>query len=992
MMRTLRMVKEKTIFSWLISLTLVLMFQGQLFGQSVTVRGVVTSGSSGETLPGVTVSVKNTQRGGFTDVNGAYSIDVNQGETLVFSYVGFVTVERTIGTETTINIVLNEDAQALGEVVVIGYGTTSVKDATGSIAAVGVEDFNKGNIVTPENLLNGRVAGLTINSGGEPGSGAVIRIRGGASLSASNDPLIVINGLPIDNSSVGGSRSVLSTLNPNEIESFTVLKDASATAIYGSRASNGVIIITTKEAQKEFRVNLDLQTNVSQLQGEFDVFSADEYRALIQDRRPDLVNQLGGANTNWQEEIYRTGVSSNINLSAEGNMFGKVPGRLAIGRTNQEGIRLTSEFQRTSATLNLRPTFFNDALKVNLNLNYALENNRFASGQEGNAISFDPTQPVYASDSPFGGFFQYITDNGDNDLTVDDLTPFAAFNPVAELMQRNNTSDVNRVFGNLKLNYTFPFLPELSATVNLGFDEQSGEGTNLVSRENPTSQPDGTFQGSESRYTSYRVNRLLDTYFTYNKELGLFNVEGTAGYSFQKFKSDSWTSGELRNDQPDTEPQYNPATPVVLIGAFGRANVSYDSKYFVTLSYRADGTSRFGPDNRWGYFPAVAVSWKINEDLFPSSSVFSTMKLRAGYGITGQQNIGAGDVFLQKYAVGQPSSQYQFGNSFVQIGVPQYRNEVIKWEETITTNVGIDFGLFNDRFFGSLEYFHKESRDLLTNAAISDGSNFSNAGVQNLGNFVTQGVEFAINGDILMSPSGFNWNANYNVTLLGQEITNLALDADILVGGIGGGVGNTIQIHRVGYSPYMFHVYKQVYDENGKPIEGGYADLNGDNQINQDDRYLHKNGIPDVTMGFLSNMSYKNWDLSFNLRAAFGQYIYTNVYSTRAQLANIQLNNVLSNIPRSTLDHEFQTTENVILSDYWLEKGDYLKMDNITLGYRFQNPPVKGIRNMRLSAGVQNVFVISGYSGIDPEVFGNGIDNTIYPRARTYYLSLNLGF
>lgn len=976
-------------------LTMLIVFmlgRGDLYAQTLSVKGVVTTGQGGETLPGVTVAIKNTAKGTFTDAEGNYTIEASRGDVLVFSFVGYITQEITIGNETTINVLLAEDTQLLSEVVVIGYGTTNVKDATGSIAAIGPEDFNKGNIVTPENLLNGRVAGVTVNTGGAPGSGSTIRIRGGASLSASNDPLIVINGLPIDNTSAGGSRSILSTINPNEIESFTVLKDASATAIYGSRASNGVIIITTKEARGEFQVNLDMQTNISQLQGQFDVFSADEYRALIEERRPGLVGQLGTANTNWQDEIYRTGVSSNINLSAEGTLFDFMPGRIAIGRTYQEGIRLTSQFERTSVSANLRPTFLDGDLKVTLNVNYSDEKNRFAGGQEGNAISFDPTQPVYDSESPFGGFFQYITDNGDNDLTVDDLTPFAAFNPVAELLQRNDRSNVDRVFGNLKLEYTLPFLPELSATINMGYDEQSGSGTTFVSAENPTSQPDGTFQGSESNYTSYRINRLFDGYLRYASEFGKLNVEGTAGYSFQKFKSDSYTSGELRNDLPSSEPQYNAATDVVLIGAFGRANLGYDNRYFLTVSYRADGTSRFGPDNRWGYFPAVALSWKINEDLFPNSRVFSTMKLRAGYGITGQQDIGVGDVFLPKYQIGEPTSQYLFGNQIIRIAAPQFRNEVIKWEETITSNVGIDFGLFNDRFFGSLEYFHKESRDLLTRAAISDGSNFSNAGVQNLGNFTTQGVEFAITGDIIRSNSGLNWNANYNVTFLGQEITNLALDADILVGGIAGGVGNTIQIHRVGFAPYMFHVYKQVYDENGKPIEGGYADLNGDNQINQDDRYLHKNGIPDLTMGFLSNFSYRNFDLSFNLRAAFGHYIYSNVNSTGAQLANIQLNNVLSNIPVSTLDTEFQTTENVILSDYWLEKGDYLKLDNITLGYRFKNPPIKQVKNLRVSAGVQNVFVITNYSGIDPEVFGNGIDNTIYPRARTYYLSLNLGF
>lgn len=962
--------------------------------QTISVTGTVSSGATGETLPGVNIRVKGTDNGAITDADGRYQINVSTGDVLTFSYVGFISVERAV-TNTVLNVVLQEDAQQLGEVVVIGYGTTNIKDVTGSIAAISKEDFNKGNIVTPENLLNGRVAGLTINSGGEPGSGATIRIRGGASLGASNDPLIVINGLPIDNNSVGGSRSILSSLNPNDIESFTVLKDASATAIYGSRASNGVIIITTKGAGSEFQVNLDLQTNISQLRGEFDVFTADEYRALIQDKRPDLVPELGNANTNWQDEIYRTGVSSNLNLSVQGTAFEKLPLRVSVGRTFQEGIRLTSEFQRNTGAINLNPSFLNDKLHVTVNANYTLEKNRFASGQEGNAITFDPTQPVYDPNSPFGGFFQYITPDANEDVfDVNDLTPLAAFNPVAELLQRNNRSEVNRIFGNIKLEYSLPFVEGLSATVNLGYDEQSGKGYNRVSELNPTSQPDGSFMGSASEYTSYQVNRLVDMYLNYNKSFNKFNVEGTGGYSFQKFESHSWNSGELKNDLPSSEPTFNSNTDLVLLGYFGRANLSYDGRYFLTLSYRRDGSSRFSPSNRWGNFPAAAVSWKVSDVLFPDSEIFSSVKLRLGWGITGQQDIGrnSSDLFLAKYSVGQPTSQYQFGNQIITIGIPEYRNENLKWEETTTTNIGIDFGLFNDRFYGSVEYFRKESTDLLAYAAISDGSNFSNEGFQNIGDFTAEGVEFAINGDIIKSSNdGFAWDFNYNTTFIGQNIKTLALGADQAVGGIGGGVGGQAQLHRVGYAPFMFYLYKQVYDENGKPIEGGYADLNGDNQINGDDRYLHKNGIPDVTMGFMSNMSYKNFDLSFNLRASFGNYIYNNVNSSRAQLSLIKLNNVLSNLPTSVLDSEFNNTENVILSDYYLEEGSFLKMDNITLGYRF-NVPIKGVKGARVSAGVQNVFVITNYSGLDPEVFNNGIDNTIYPRARTYFLSLNINF
>ncbi len=969
---------------------LVMMFMTSAVFAQINVSGVVTEAGTGQTLPSVTVLIKGTTNGTFTNVDGRYQISANSGDTLVFSFVGFETVERAV-TGSTINVEMGVSSQALGEVVVIGYGTTSVKDATGSIAAISTEDFNKGNIVTPENLLNGRVSGVQITQGGEPGAGATIRIRGGASLGASNDPLIVINGLPIDNSTVGGGRSILSTLNPNEIESFTVLKDASATAIYGSRASNGVIIITTKEARNDFSVNLDIQTNVSELANTYPVFTADELRDVLQQRRPDLVGQLGTANTNWQEEIYRTGVSSNINLSAEGSLFGKVPTRVSVGRTFQEGIRLTSEFDRTATTLNAMPSFFKDALNVQVNFNYTREENRFASGQEGNAISFDPTQPVYDPNSPFGGFFQFTNLVDDGVLNEDDLIPFAPFNPVAELLQTQNLAQVDRVFGNIKFDYQLPWVEGLTATLNLGYDEQKGQGTFTKSNLNPQSIDDGSIVGTSSSFTSYRVNRLLDGYFSYVKEFTPdLNFDATAGYSYQKFEAHSSNTGNTLD--PNAFAVSNAETDVVLIGYFARANVAFKNKYYLTASFRRDGSSRFSEDNRWGNFPAAAISWKLNEDLFPNNNTVSTLKLRVGWGITGQQDIGsASGLYLNTYSVGQDDSQYRFGNQVIPIGQPQFRNEIIKWEETTTTNIGVDFGLFNDRLYGSIEYFNKNSEDLLAFAAISDGSNFSNGGFQNIGDFTTQGVEFAISGDIIQS-SDFSWSGNFNATFIGQEINELALGADQLIGGISGGVGNTVQIHRVGFAPFMFHLYKQVYGEDGKPIEGAYADLNGDNVINLDDRYLHRNGIPDVTMGFLSNFNYKNWDLSFNLRASLGNYVYNNVASTRAQFANFQLNNTVSNLPTSVLDSEFNITEDVILSDYYLENASFLRLDNVTLGYRFNKIPIKGVKSLRLSGGAMNLFVITNYSGVDPEVFNNGIDNTIYPRARTYYLSLNVGF
>ncbi|WP_373057957.1 SusC/RagA family TonB-linked outer membrane protein [Zunongwangia sp. H14] len=961
------------------------------FSQETTVSGTVTEESTGNPLPGVNVIVKGTNNGTTTDFDGNYEIDVETGEVLQFSFLGFISEERTVS-RPTLNVRLTEDTGQLEQVVVIGYGTTTVKDATGAVTSVTEEDFNRGNIVTPENLLSGRVAGLSINTGGAPGSGSTIRIRGGASLGASNDPLIVINGLPVDNNTIGGSRSVLSTINPNDIESFSVLKDASATAIYGSRASNGVIIITTKQGGREFRVNLDTQIGINSLANKVDVFSAEEFREIVAEQRPDLVPLLGDANTDWQEEIYRTSLNSSQNLSVSGSIFENTPARLSIGRTLQEGLRLTSRFERNNAALTLNPRLFDNHLKISLNANGTYEKNRFAQGEEGNAITFDPTQPVYDTESPFGGFFQYYNLNDDGVLDINDLTPDAPFNPVSNLLQRNDRSEVKRFFGNVKFDYQFHFFPDLSAVVNLGYDEQRADGFVIISDENPVSQPNGDFLGSESTYENYQMNKLFDGYLAYEKELGEFELEATAGYSFQKFESNQYISGELRNDQEDSEPVLTVNTDLVLIGFFARTNFSFQNKYLLTLSLRRDGTSRFSDENRWGNFPAAAFAWKLNEEFFPESETVSTLKLRAGYGVTGQQDIGRdnADLFLQRYARGLPASQYQFGNQIIQIGIPEYRNENLKWEETSTYNLGLDYGILQDRFSGSLEAFYKESKDLLANVAISDGSNFSNAGFQNVGNFVSKGMEFSINGDVFQGGDDrFSWNVNFNTTIIDTEIKTLALNQDQQVGEIGGGTGNTVQIHRVGYTPYSYFVYKQVYDEEGLPIEGGYADLNGDNLINDDDRYIYQNGTPDVTMGFLSNMYYRGFDLSFNLRANLGHYVYNNVNSSRAQYRLLENNAVVSNLPVSVLNTGFTTTEDVILSDHYIEEASFLKMDNITLGYTFENAWSNN-SSVRISAGVQNVFTITNYSGLDPEVFENGIDNTLYPRPRTFFLGANV--
>lgn len=969
---------------------LLLLFISAEMAAQTTVSGTVTEKATGTPLPGVNVIVKGTSTGTTTDFDGNYQIQAPNGSVLVFSYIGFKNFEATV-TGSTVNVALEEDAQQLDEVVVIGYGTTTVKDATGAVTAVTSKDFTKGNIVTAENLLNGRVAGVSINTSGAPGSGSAIRIRGGASLDASNDPLIVIDGLPLENATTGGSRSFLASLNPDDIDSFSILKDASATAIYGSRASNGVIIITTKKGSKNFSLDVSLQTGIGTLANKIDVFNAAEFRELISNH-PNagaLVPLLGNANTDWQDEIYQSALQSNQNITINGNLFEVLPSRLSFGRIYQEGLRLTEKFERNTVSVALNPSLLDDHLRININANSTFEKNRFTDGVEGTAILFDPTQPVRDPNSPFGGFFEYFQDNGDGEFDGDDLVPNSPGNPVASLLQRNNISNVRRFFGNANFNYKFHFLPELSATVNLGYDYAEGEGTNELSRESRATNQN-QFVGSKVDYTNQRTNKLFDAFLTYDKEFGQLGMKLTTGYSYQKFEDESFTTNEQRDDTPGSEPESFTSTPLVLIGYFGRGEFSLNQKYFLTVSVRRDGTSRFINNNRWGYFPAAAFAWRISDENFmKGSNVISNLKLRLGYGVTGQQDIGGRSDYLAAYSIGQPNSQLIFGGQIIAPGTPQFRNEDLKWEETTQYNIGLDYGLFNGRINGTIEGFYKQSDDLLAFAAISDGSNFSNAGFQNNGSFIAKGLEFSVDAQLANSDN-FQWNVNYNLTYIDTKVDQLALGQDVIRGGIGGGTGNTIQINREGFAPNSFYVYNQVYDTNGNPIEGAYSDLNGDNIINANDLYIYRNPDADVLMGFQSTMNYKNFDFAFNLRASLGNYVYNNVNSSRAQFSLLDLNGIPSNIPSSYSETLFNETANVILSDYFIENASFLRMDNITLGYTFKDI-VSDRSSIRLWTGVQNVFVITEYSGLDPEIFG-GIDNTIYPRPRTYLLGANLKF
>lgn len=951
-----------------------------------TLKGVVLDGSSSQPLPGVNILVAGTTNGTTTDFDGNFTLtNIKKGDKIVFSYIGFKDETLTYENQTTVTITLQENQQELKDVVVIGYGTVKKKDATGSVSTITSKDFNKGTVVTAENLLNGKIAGVSINTGGgAPGSGAEIRIRGGSSLLASNDPLIVIDGLPISNSGVSGSTSVLSSINPNDIESFTVLKDASATAIYGSRASNGVILITTKKGSKELTVDYNFQYGSGKKFNDIDIFSAQDYRNLINDiGTPQQIAMLGTANTDWQEAIYRRTDFVDNNLSIKGNLFKTIPTRLSLGNTYQEGLRLTNNFNRNSLSVSMNPSFFENHLKLNINANYTNQKNRFADGVEGAAIRFDPTQPIYDDTNP-SGFFEYIT--GYNNGNAVYANPSIG-NPVAQLLQTNDRGINNRFYGNFQVDYKFHFFPDLRAVVNLGYDNNDGSRTVTRSR----FARSGFLNNNISNGTNYsesntRINKSLDSYFIYNKIIGDFNIEGTAGYAYQKFENSGLTGFNSTN--PTSAQRAYIDNDIVLIGFFGRANVNFKDKYLFTFTYRRDGTSRFGSENRWGNFPAAAFAWKIKDDFLKNSNLISDLKLRLGWGITGQQEIGESLFYRQLYNIGDANSQYTFGNEPVNIAVPSPYGP-LKWEETTTYNAGFDFGINDNRLSGSLDLFYKKSNDLFQIGPFADGGNYTNQGPQNVGDMSTKGIELNLNYSVIKSENT-NWDINFNATKYERRIDKIAAGQPIYTGFTGAGTGGTSQILAEGYTPNSFYVYKQLYDTSGAPIEGAFADLNGDGIITGEDRYIYKNPDPDLLLGFSSTFRYKNFDFGFNLRASVGNRILNTIKSTGSyysQLENGQLQNVSTNVLYTNF--EFQNGENV-LSDMFIENGSFLRMDYATIGYTFPKW-LEGKASLRLFTGLQNPFIITKYSGLDPEING-GIDATIYPRQKQVLFGANVKF
>ncbi|WP_291910260.1 TonB-dependent receptor [Chitinophaga sp. CB10] len=963
------------------------------------VSGKVTDAESGESLPGVSIQIKGTNRGTQTDAQGHYSISGTTPATvLIFSFLGKAPQEITVGTQQSLDVKLADDHRTLNEAVVIGYGVQKKKDVTGSITTISSKDFQKGTIQTPDQLIVGKVAGVAITSNsGQPGVGSTIRIRGGSSLNASNDPLFVIDGVPLSGSTINGAPNPLALINPNDIESMTVLKDAAATAIYGSRASNGVIMITTKKGKSGApKITFNTNIGVGKITKKVDVLTADEFRQYVDSLgAPAQKALMGKASTDWQDQIYRTSISNDNNLSVAG-AFKNMPYRISANFTNQTGVLITDNLKRSFLGVNLNPSFFDNHLKVNISAKGVISKAHYANQQAIiNAVQFDPTQPVYDSASPFGGYFEwYSKDPATGTVT---LNPNAPRNPVSLIRMQDNNSEVKRSYGNIEFDYKFHFLPDLRANLNLGYDVSQGSGTTFVPAE---AGQQYTVGGQNNHFLQKMNNRVGEFYLNYVKTIPAIksNINVLAGYGYYDNKTTNYNypsynaKGEVIEG---SEPKFPLDIPQnTLISYYGRLIYTFDDKYIFAGSIRTDGSSRFAPENRWGVFPSAALTWRINrENFLKDARALNDLKLRLSYGITGNQDGIANYSYMAIYSTSSNSSMYQFGNNWYNMQAPAAYDKNIKWEQTETYNAGVDFAFLDDRLRGSVDAYWKKTKNLLNTVPIPIGSNFSNQILTNVGNIENKGVELNLEATPV-EKGKFSWNVNFNLTLNQNKITNLTAVTDPsfvgnLTGGITGGTGQSIQIHSVGYNTFAYYVYKQVYDANGKPVEGVYEDLNKDGVINEKDMYRYKSPAPKVFLGFGTSLNYDRWSLSTSLRANLGNYMYNNVASNFGVRRNIL--NPLGLLNNSTTDiYNTNFFNNQYQSDYYVQNASFLRMDNLSLGYNFGSL-FKNTAHLRLNASCQNVFVITKYKGLDPEI-SSGIDYNLYPRSRTFTLGANLEF
>ncbi|MCH3881995.1 MULTISPECIES: SusC/RagA family TonB-linked outer membrane protein [Tenacibaculum] len=952
-----------------------------MFAQE-TVRGVVKEKTSGDPLPGVNVIVKGTIKGTETDFDGNFSIsNVNTGNVLVFKSLGYADKEVTIGTNFNLSVTLDETAETLDEIVVIGYGSVKKEDLTGTTDLLISKDFNKGPIVSAQSLISGKVAGVNVIAGsGAPGDGQTINIRGTGSLSLTSQPLYVIDGIPLDNGGVGGTRNPLNFINPSDIETFVVLKDASSTAIYGSRAANGVILITTKKGKdNEFKYNISSQTTVYTLRDKVDVLSSDQFRNLINTiGSPTQTALLGNANTDWQDEIYAPAFGQDHTFSALGSLYG-VPMRASLGYSEHEGILKGDNLQRTTGSINLSPSFLDKHLKIDLNVKGMYTENTFADrGAIGNAVSFDPTQSVYDTNSQYGGYFAWL------DAGTGNQNNLAPTNPLALLNLIDDTAEVRRLVTNAKIDYKIHGLEDLTATVNLGYDTSNSHGRKVTSEFIPTS--DATFNGSNTRFTQESFNKVFDAYLTYNKTFNdAHNLTIAAGHSYQSFEYDNYNFDSEAQEDGNTF-EFVDKSKNVLLSYFGRANYDYKGKYYLTATVRADASSKLNPNDRWGIFPSFAAAWSIHKEDFMEDAFFNELKLRVGYGEVGNIN-GLGDYqFLTRYNGSTDTANYQFGSAFYQTYRPEPINKDLRWEVGRTFNVGLDFAFLDRRITGSVNAYLKETNDLIASSLVDPFTNFGNRINANIGNMENRGLEFNLNTTPIKTED-LEWSVDYNISFNDNKITKLSVDQP--QGGISTGVGNNVQVHREGETANSFYVFQQVYDATGKPIEGVFVDRNNDSIINDDDKYINEDPFADILMGLNSSVSYKDWDLSIQTRASFGNYMYNDVAANKGIEVNATNNNILSNLHSDYYDSGFKIiSDKTALSDHFVQDASFFKIDNITLGYTLDKMENT---TFRFYGSLQNVLIITDYDGLDPEI-NLGIDNNFYPRPRSFVLGVNVNF
>lgn len=965
----------------------------QLMAQTRTIKGEVTDAQNGEALIGATVMVEGEKGGTVTDFDGNFSLQVSSSaKKIKVSYIGYI--DKVLSISDNMKVKLESDSKALADVVVIGYGTARKSDLTGSVATVKSKDFNKGLVSSPEQLINGKVSGVQIMSNsGSASAGSTIRVRGGASLNASNDPLIVLDGVPLEQGGISGNSSnFLSMINPSDIESMTVLKDASSTAIYGSRASNGVIIITTKKGQQgAVKVNFNTTNSLQTRAQMVDMLSRDDFVNVInQFGDANQKSLLGAANTDWNDEVYRTAFGTDNNLSVSGSIDKWLPFRVSVGYYNQSGLVRKDNVERWTGNVVLTPSFFQDHLKLTINAKGTLNNNSFNNGGAvWAAATFNPTIPVYSGNDKYGGYNEALDADG---------YPVNAGvrNPRGLVDLYDSKSKVSRFIGSMDVDYKVHFLPDLKLHATVGADYAKGDGTVYVPAYAAQSyNKDESLGGSDYKYGPQKnENRLLTLYANYAKyfEDIKSNVDLTAGYDYQYWKSTTplyyTKSAAGTNLSTVKASDYRH----VMLSYYGRINYSFDGKYLLTATVRRDASSRFSKDTRWGTFPSVALGWTLTEEPWlKNQKVLSNLKLRASYGVTGQQE-GIGNYnYLPVYTYSVTGAEAFINGQYINTYRPEAYVSDLKWETTTSWNFGLDFGFLDGRIGGAIDFYTRKTKDLLASVPTAAGTNFSKTILTNVGNVDSKGIEVSLNATPIQTKD-WEWNLSYNFTWQNMKVKNLSL--------IKGGsqtnvkVGPSIdayqfQVLSEGYEPYMFYVYHQLYDsKTGKPIEGAYADLNNDGEINESDLYRYHSPAPKYIMGLSTSLRYKQLTLGMSFRANIDNYVYNGMGMSTGAFETVSYNNSqLNNLNTSFLKTGFKTRQ--YLSDYYVENASFLKLDNLSLSYNVGK--INKWASLTVSAMVQNVFTITGYSGTDPEV-PNGMDNSFYPRPRTYSVSLGLQF